>query len=123
VQLNSVSQGVACPDPGICDATSSQQVDDVNATMCAGPAGVTDGSSAADHFSLALGDGTQAQEDSVTIDSSVPTAFGNYGAVAPNQCITGDIYFDAPTGVGWVSLNFAYDSADFSIQRVYVWNS
>jgi hypothetical protein len=57
------------------------------------------------------------------LDSSVATAWGTYGAVAPNQCLTGDMYFEGPTGVDWSSLNFAYTSADFSTQQVYVWNS
>jgi hypothetical protein len=123
VGLNSLAQGVPCPDPGYCDAASSQQVDDVNVTMCAGPSGANDAGLATDNFSLALSDGTQASLDSVTDDSSVATAFGNYGAVAPGQCVTGDVYFDATSGTQWSSLNFSYTAANFSSQVVYVWEA
>jgi hypothetical protein len=120
VALNSLTQGVSCPDPGACDATGSQQIDDTNVTMCAGPSGAPNGTDPS-NFSLALSDGTQASQDSVTFDSNVPTALGNYGAIAPGQCVTGDIYFDATSGTQWTSLNFAYTAADFSSQLVYVW--
>jgi hypothetical protein len=120
--LNSVTQGVACPDPGFCDATGSQQIDDVNVTMCAGPSGAPNGTDPS-NFSFALSDNTQAPSDSATFDSSVSTAFGNYGAIAPGQCVTGDIYFDATSGTQWTSLNFDYTAADFSSQLVYVWKA
>ena len=123
VALNNVIQGVPCADPGVCDASATQQIDDANVTMCAGPSGVSDASSATANFALALSGGTQAPSDSVTFDSSVPTAFGGYGAVAPSQCVTGDIYFDAPSGSQWSSLNYAYTSADYSTQTVYVWSA
>lgn len=123
VQLNSVTENVACPDPGACDATGAQQVVDVNVTLCAGPGGVNDGSGDIDNFALALSNGTQASQDSVTFDSNVPTAFGAYGALAGGQCLTGDMYYDAPSGVNWTSLNFAYTSSDLSTQQVYVWKA
>lgn len=123
VAMNSVTQGVVCPDPGLCDATASEQIDDVNVTVCAGGTGDSDVSGQIYDFSLALGDGTQASSDSVSFDSSVPTAFGGYGAVAPNQCVTGDVYFDVPIGVSWTSLNYSYTSANFSTQAVYAWKA
>ena len=121
VALNTVTQGVACGDPGLCDATTSQQIDDVNVTVCAGSSGDTDVAGQVANFSLALSDGSQASSDSVSFDNSIPTALGGYGAVAPNQCVTGDVYLDAPIGVSWVSLNYSYTSADFSTQAVYEW--
>ncbi len=123
VTLNALTQGVACPDPGVCDATSGQQIDDVNVTVCAGAMGDSDVSSQIGNFSLALSDGAQASNDSVSFDSSVLTAFGNYGAVAPNQCVTGDMYFDAPAASQWTSLNYSYTSANFNIQTVYSWSA
>ena len=123
VQLNSVTENVPCPDPGGCDASAGQEIIDVNATLCAGASGVNDGSGDIDNFALALSNGTQASQDSVTFDSSVPTAFGNYGALASGQCLTGDMYYDASSGVNWTSLNLSYTSYDFSTQLVYVWNA
>ncbi|MHB1210529.1 MAG: hypothetical protein ACYC1I_12630 [Acidimicrobiales bacterium] len=121
--MNSVTQGVACPDIGWCDATVSQQIDDVNLTVCAGASGDTDVAGQVYDFSLAIADGTQANTDFASFDSSVQTALGNYGAVAPNQCVTGDVYFDAPANVPWVSLNYSYTSADFTNQTVYAWKA
>ncbi len=123
VAMKSVTQGVACSDPGLCDATASQQIDEVNVSVCAGTSGDTYVSGQVGNFSLALANGAQASRDTVTFDSSIPTALGSYGAVAPNQCVTGDVYFDAPIGVSWVSLNYSYTSADFSTQTVYAWNA
>lgn len=123
VAMNSVTQAVACPDAGFCDATSSQQVDDVNVTVCAGPSGDTDVAGQIYNFSLALADGTQASTDFVTFDGNVQTALGNYGAVAPNQCVTGDVFVDAPITVPWVSLNYSYTSANFTTQTVYSWKA
>jgi hypothetical protein len=57
------------------------------------------------------------------LDSSVPAAFGNYGVLAPGQCVTGDLYFDAILGAQWLSLNYAYQSADGQTSTVYVWQS
>ena len=122
VTLNQIRQNVPCPDPGLCDATGNQQVDDANLTVCAGPSGASNGPDLG-NFSLALSDGTQASQDSVSYDSSVPGAFGTYGAVAPGQCVTGDLYFDAALGTQWTSLNFAYTSADYSTQTVYAWQA
>jgi len=121
--MNSVTQGIVCPDSGLCDATASQQIDDVNVTMCAGDSGDTDVAAEVYDFSLALADSTQASTDSVTYDGSVQTALGNYGAVAPNQCVTGDVYFDVPINVPWLSLNYSYTSADFATQTVYAWKA
>ena len=127
-QLNAVTQGVPCPDNSDpyfdeCDASASQQLDDVNISVCAGPQGSLDVSGVAGDLSLDLTNATQASKDSVTNHSGVPTAFGNYGAVAPGQCITGDVYFDVTSGAQWQSLNYAYRSADFQSQTVYVWTS
>jgi hypothetical protein len=128
IQLNAVTQGVPCPDNSDpyfdeCDASASQQLDDVNISVCAGSQGSLDVSGVTGDLSLDLTNATQASKDSVTNDSSVPTAFGNYGAVAPGQCITGDVYFDVTSGAQWQSLNYAYRSADFQSQTVYVWTS
>ena len=122
VTLNGLTQSVPCPDPGVCDATGNQQIDDANLTVCAGSSGASNGPDLG-NFSLALSDGTQAAQDSISYDSSVPGAFGTYGAVAPNQCVTGDLYFDAALGTQWSSLNFAYTSAGFSTQSVYAWQA
>ena len=121
VAVNSVTTGVACPDPGLCDASSSQQIADVSFTACAGSSGDSDIASQVGDLALTLSDGSQAPLDSVTFDNSVPTAFGGYGAVAPNQCLTGDAYFDVSGGATWTSLNYSYTSADFTTQTVYVW--
>lgn len=123
VALNSVAQGVPCPDPGLCDASVSQQIDAVNVTVCAGSSGISDAAGEMDNFSLALSGGTQATSDSVSFDGSVPGAFGTYGALGPGQCVSGVIYFDAPGGSNWTSVNFAYESGTFSTQLVYVWNA
>ena len=123
VAMNSVSQGVSCSDPGFCTATASQQIDDVNVTLCAGASGITDAAGQIYNFSLALSNGAQASTDVVTFVGSVPSALGNDGAVAPNQCVTGDTYLDAPIGVSWVSLNYSYTSADYSTQTVYAWKA
>lgn len=123
VAMNSVTQGVACSDPGLCSATASEQLDDVNVTVCAGALGDTDVGAQVYNFTLALADGTQASTDFLSFDSSVQTALGSYGAVAPNQCVTGDVYFDAPINVPWMSLNYSYTSADFSTQTVYAWKA
>ena len=123
IAMNSVTQGVACSDPGLCSATASQQLDDVNVTVCAGTLGDTDVGAQVENFSLALVDGTQASMDFVSFDSSVQMALGSYGAVAPNQCVTGDVYFDVPINVAWTSLNYSYTSADFSTQTVYAWKA
>ena len=121
IALNNVATGVACPDPGLCDASATQQIADVNFTVCAGSSGDSDIAGQVGNLALSLSDGSQAPLDSVTYDSSVPTAFGNYGAVAPGQCVTGDAYFDVGSGLTWTSLNYSYTSADFSTQTVYVW--
>lgn len=121
VTLNSVAQGVTCPAPGLCDASIGQQIDDLNVTVCAATQGISDTSFEVDQFSLALTGATQGSLDSVTFDNSVQSAFGNYRAVAPDQCVTGDIYLDTPGGSQWTSVNYAYQSG--LTQLVYVWNN
>jgi hypothetical protein len=90
-------------------------------SVCAGASDDTYVAGQVANFSLALASGSQASSDSVSFYSSIPTALGGYGAIAPNQCAIGDVYFDAPIGVSWVSLNYSYTSADFSTQTVYEW--
>jgi hypothetical protein len=121
VTLNSVAQGVTCPDPGLCDASVGQQIDDLNVTVCAATQGINDTSFEVEQFSLALSDGTQASLDSVTFDNNVQSAFGNYRATAPDQCVTGNIYLDTPGGSQWTSVNYAYQSG--LTQFVYVWSN
>jgi hypothetical protein len=126
VTLNSVSEGVTWPDPadveyGITDLPAGDQLDALSATMCAGSTGDTDVSVEVDDFALVLSSGGQASLDSVTFDSTVPSAFGNYEVVGPGQCVTGNLYFDAPTGSTWTSVNFGYESA--TNQLVYVWDA
>jgi hypothetical protein len=127
ISLNAVTQGVPCPDDsmfGACDATPAQQIDDVNVSACAGQDGATDvGFGVPDEMSLDLTNATQASRDSVTEDSSVPTAFGNYATLAPGQCVTGDVYFDVTSGAQWLSLNYSYTAANFQSNAVYVWQS
>ena len=110
---------------GGCDATPAQQLDDVNISVCAGQNGATDiGFGVPGDLSLDLTNATQASQDDVTDDSSVPTAFGNYSTLAPGQCVTGDVYFDVTSGAQWQSLNFAYQPANFQDDSaVYVWAS
>jgi hypothetical protein len=109
---------------GGCDATPAQQIDDVNISACAGQDGATDvGFGVPGEMSLDLTNATQASRDSVTEDSSVPTAFGNYATLAPGQCVTGDVYFDVTSGAQWLSLNYSYTAANFQSNAVYVWQS
>jgi sugar lactone lactonase YvrE len=124
VTLVGVTQNVDCPDPGNCDASEGvdEQIDAVAVTMCAGTSGSDSGGAAIENFSLLLADGTQADQDSVSEDSNVSAAFGNYGALNPGQCVTGNIYFDAPSGDNWATVDFSYISGDFSIESDYLWN-
>lgn len=125
IQLMAITQGVPCPDDnpfGGCNAVAGQQIDDVNLSVCAGSEGATDiGFGVPDDLSLDLNNATQASQDDVTDDSSVPTAFGNYAILAPGQCVTGDIFYDVTEGAQWQSLNYSYQSG--ITQTVYVWNS
>jgi hypothetical protein len=90
-------------------------------SFCAGGTGIADAAFEESDFSLGSPNEQQAAEDDVTFDSAVPTALGNYGAVGPNQCVTGDIFLDATRGSDWSSVNFSYDSG--GRQLVYVWHA
>jgi len=63
------------------------------------------------------------QLDSVGVGSDVPDSFLNYGAMAADQCLTGDLYFDLTSGLNWTSLHYTHSSSDFSTYYDYVWNA
>lgn len=90
--------------------------------MCAGPGGSSGAYLETGSFSLALSNETQAPLDSETDDPNSPTAFGSVNTVAPNQCVTGDLYFDVTSHARWTSLNFDYSPPVGSgADIVYVW--
>ena len=95
VRLTGLSQDIACPDPGLCQQSSQQQLDGISVSICSGGSGITSASLEVPEFSLAVSGGSQAGLDSVTYDNSVSNALGGEGAVAANSCVTGDIFFDA----------------------------
>ncbi|HEY1762748.1 MAG TPA: hypothetical protein VGG17_09165 [Acidimicrobiales bacterium] len=126
VTINSVSEGVAWPDPlqvqyGLTDLPAGDQLEEVSVTTCAGPTGINDGSLMSFELPLVLSTGSQASVDSVTFDSTVAGAFGIYGAIGAGQCVSGDIYYDTPIGSAWTAVNFSYASGvDLA---VYTWNA
>jgi hypothetical protein len=126
VAMNSVSEGVAWPDPlqvmyGLTDLPAGDQLDEVSVTECAGPTGINEGNLVSVELPLVLSTGSQAPVDSVTYDGLVASALGNYEAIGAEQCATGNIYFDAPTGSAWTAVNFSYASG--INLGVYVWNA
>ena len=94
----------------------------VRVKMCAGPGGSGDASLEMGFLSLALSNGSQAPLDDASGGAGVPAAFGNYGTVAPGQCVTGDLYFD-------VTVRAQLDLAQLRLRRpvgygrdiIYVW--
>ena len=96
VGVTALATDVFCPDLARCLTVPHEQLDDISVTECAGPTGVADAGTTAQGFGLSLlyqDDGWQL--DPVTYDKTVANALGNYGAIAPGQCITGDVYIDA----------------------------
>jgi hypothetical protein len=119
--LNSVSEDVAWPDPTFPnDVPAGDQLDALNATMCAGPTGITAVWLLSGDLAVSVSSGVSAPVDPVTFDSSVPSAFGDYGAIGPGQCVTGNIYLDAPAGSTWAIVNFIYEATSGNT-LVYVW--
>lgn len=123
LQVQAVTTNVSCPDPGVCDATASQQIDAVSVDLAVGSAGMTDPGAEGPNFSLTLPGGSQATLDSVTYDSSVANALGGLGPEGAGQRFPAVIYFDAPIGTAWTAVNFSYTSANFSTQAVYTWSA
>jgi len=110
---------VACPDPGVCDQPTGDQLDMMIVGMTAGSSGMSDPGSEAGNFALVLSDGSQAHQDSITFDNSVQYALGGLGPEGPNVTFAADIFFDAPNGSNWSTVNFSYSSGDISEVMVF----
>jgi hypothetical protein len=123
LQVQDVYLGVVCPDPGLCDQPTGDQLDDVVLAIGTGSSGMSDPGIETDNFALILQGGGQATSDSVTRDSSAPEALCRLGPVEPNTTFDADVSFDAPEGTSWTQVNFAYTSSDFSSQTVYSFTS
>jgi hypothetical protein len=124
VELNSVTPAVQCPNSqnGGCAATSAQQIDQVNITMCAGQGPVNGVSKGLTDFTLTAASGATATLDPVSSAPTVSTAFGNFSTLAPGLCDTGNMWFDLTANTNWSSLSFNYTSDTFTIKQIYTWN-
>jgi hypothetical protein len=116
--VDAVDLNVACPDPGVCDQPAGDQLDAVLLLMSVGSSGMANPGDEMGNFALILSDGRQARIDSITCDSSVEYALCGLGPEGPNATFGGIIFFDAPIGSSWSSVNFSYASAATS--KVYV---
>jgi hypothetical protein len=126
VELNSVTQAVQCPNSqnGGCAATSAQQIDQVNITMCAGGGGVTGVSRAITNFTLTAASGATATLDPVSSNPNVSTAFGNNSTLAAGLCDTGNLWFDLTANTEWQTLTYKYTAdTNFSDVVLYSWNA
>ncbi|HUC13414.1 MAG TPA: hypothetical protein VMS00_03085 [Acidimicrobiales bacterium] len=126
VELNNVTQGVQCPNSqnGGCAATSAQQIDQANITMCAGGGGVNAVKNALTNFTLTAASGATASLDPVSSSATVSTAFGNFSTLAANLCDTGNLWFDLTANTQWNTLTFKYTAdANFSDIVLYSWNA
>jgi hypothetical protein len=120
IAVNSISQNVAWPNPNYNDLPAGDQLDELNATVCAGPTGITDVSMTyAGSLSLSVSSGLQASVDPQAYDAS---SLGNYGEIAAGQCVTGNIYYDVPTGSTWAFVNYTYEATNGDT-LTYVWNA
>jgi len=111
VTVVGVIQNVHCPDPGMCELIPGLQLDAVTVLVDTGPTGMDPGLEALD-FSLPLVGGGHGTLDAVTYVSTVPFAMGGLGTQAPNSSFTATIYFDAPSGSNWSSVNYKFDFAN-----------
>jgi hypothetical protein len=125
VELNNVTPDVQCPNSqnGGCAATSAQQIDQVNITMCAGQGPVDGVSKGITDFTLTTASGATASLDPVSSSPTVSTAFGNFSTLAPGLCDTGNLWFDLTANTEWSSLTFNYTSDTFSVKQTYTWNT
>ena len=126
VELNNITQGVQCPNAqnGGCAATSAQQIDQVNITMCAGGGGVNGVPKAITNFTLTAASGATASLDPVSSNPGVSTAFGNFSTMAAGLCDTGNLWFDLTANTQWNTLTFKYTSvSNFSDVVLYSWNA
>jgi len=125
VELNNITPAVQCPNSqnGGCAATSAEQIDQVNITMCAGQAPVNGVSKGITDFTLTEASGATASLDPVSSSTSVSTAFGNFSTLAPGLCDTGNLWFDLTANAQWSSLTFNYTSDTFSTKLTYTWNT
>ena len=108
VAIGGVLQNVANPDP-IFATPVGDQLDEVVVGMHTGSTGMGDPGAEIYNFALALVGGGQGTVDTLTFDSTNPSAMGALGPVAPNSVFVGDIYFDVPIGSNWSSVNFRLD--------------
>jgi hypothetical protein len=125
VELNNITPAVQCPNSqnGGCAATSAQQIDQVNITMCAGQGPVNGVSKGITDFTLTEASGATASLDPVSSSTTVSTAFGNFSTLAPGLCDTGNLWFDLTANAQWSSLTFNYTSDTFSTKLTYTWNT
>ncbi len=125
VELNNITPAVQCPNSqnGGCAATSAQQIDQVNITMCAGQGPVNGVSKGITDFTLTEASGATASLDPVSSSPTVSTAFGNFSTLAPGLCDTGNLWFDLTANAQWSSLSFNYTSYTFSTKLTYTWNT
>jgi hypothetical protein len=117
--VGSVLLNIACPDPGVCDQPAGDQLDAVLVAMSVGSSGMAKPGVEASNFALVLSDGSQAHQDSITFDDTVQYALGGLGFEGPNTSFGAVIFFDAPSGSNWTSVNFKYVSSEGNSQ-VYV---
>jgi hypothetical protein len=119
--VGSVLLNIACPDPGVCDQPAGDQLDAVLVAMSVGSSGMAEPGLEMGNFALVLSDGSQAPRDSITCDNSVEYALCGLGPEGPNTSFGAVIFFDAPSGSNWTSVNFRYVSSDGNSQ-VYVFH-
>ena len=117
--VGSVLVNIAYPDPGVCDQPAGDQLDAVLVAMSVGSSGMAKPGVEASNFALVLSDGSQAHQDSITFDDTVQYALGGLGFEGPNTSFGAVIFFDAPSGSNWTSVNFKYVSSEGN-SRVYV---
>ena len=116
--VGEVYQNLACPDPGVCNLPSGDQLDAVVIGMGTGPSGMTKPSLELSNFSLVLAGGEHARIDGITCNSSVEYALCGLGPEAPNMSFGAAIFFDVPIGSNWTSVNFSYNSG--VVNKLYV---
>jgi hypothetical protein len=120
LEVGYVKLNVACPEPGKCDEPVGDQLDAVVVVMKAGSSGLAYPSYEMANFTLILPDGSQAQMDAITCDTSVEYALCAVGPEGPNAVFGTLIFYDAPMGSVWSSVNFRYYSGGTS--EVYVFH-
>jgi len=118
--VGKVYENLPCPDPGVCDLPAGDQLDAVVTAMQAGPSGMSDLAAEMSNFSLILAGGSQARGDSITCDDNVEYALCGLGPEAPGATFGATLYFDAPIGAKWSSVNFRYLAG--SITEIYTFH-